>query len=84
MVAAEGEENWLGRPQGWVIRSPMLLCFLNASKGGCFHTCFSSSSIKIMSQWSLRTLLTLIVRMSLGMPKESDEFPDMVCKVLRS
>ena len=72
----------------WIIRSPMLLCLLNAicllnaSKGGCFQTCFSSLSFEIMSQWSLRTLLILIVRMSLGMPKESVEFPDMVCKGL--
>ena len=62
----------------------MLLCLSNASKGGCFHTFFSSLYFEIVSQWSLRTLPILIVRMSLGMPKESVEFPDMVCKILRS
>ena len=63
-----------------------VLCLINASIGGLFPylNCFSFLSFKIMSKWSLRILLILIVRLPFGMPKEGVEFPDMVVKLLES
>ena len=71
-------------PKVWVSRSPMFLCLFNASIGGCFHTCFSSLSFKIVFQLPLRILLILIVLLPFAMSKERVEFSDIVCKLLES